>query len=204
MKLTLDSPVLDYVNTLLSYIVLNLLFILCCIPVITIGPAVAALYAVMLREARREYGYLYRSFLRAFREMFFQALGMSLFFVAFVLFISFSMVFWSSYGGALPMAASVLLAVLMLVTLGAGLYGFPLLARFQNTVRQTVRNAFGMTVAHAGYTVLLIGIEAAAAALFYFFPLFRVFMLAVGFVFVALCKSLILSVVFARYESKKE
>ena len=53
MKLNLDSPVLDYVNTLLSYIVLNLLFILCCIPVITIGPAVAALYAVMLREARR-------------------------------------------------------------------------------------------------------------------------------------------------------
>ena len=200
MKLNLDSPVLDYVNTLLSYIVLNLLFILCCIPVITIGPAVAALYAVMLREARREYGYLYRSFLRAFREIFFQALGMSLFFVAFLLFISFSMVFWYSYGGALPMAASVLLAVLMLVTLGAGLYGFPLLARFQNTVR----NAFGMTVAHAGYTVLLIGIEAAAAALFYFFPLFRVFMLAVGFVFVALCKSLILSVVFARYESKKE
>lgn len=203
MKLNLDSPVLDYVNTLLSYIVLNLLFILCCIPVITIGPAVAALYAVMLREARREYGYLYRSFLRAFREMFFQALGMSLFFVAFVLFISFSMVFWYSYGGALPMAASVLLAVLMLVTLGAGLYGFPLLARFQNTVRQTVRNAFGMTVAHAGYTVLLIGIEAAAAACF-IFPLFRVFMLAVGFVFVALCKSLILSVVFAGYESKKE
>ena len=204
MKLNLDSPVLDYVNTLLSYIVLNLLFILCCIPVITIGPAVAALYAVMLREARKEYGYLYRSFLRAFREMFFQALGMSLFFVAFVLFISFSMVFWYSYGGALPMAASVLLAVLMLLTLGAGLYGFPLLARFQNTVRQTVRNAFGMTVAHAGYTVLLIGIEAAAAVLFYFFPLFRVFMLAVGFVFVALCKSLILSAVFAGYESKKE
>ena len=204
MKLNLDSPVLDYVNTLLSYIVLNLLFILCCIPVITIGPAVAALYAVMLREARREYGYLYRSFLRAFREIFFQALGMSLFFVAFLLFISFSMVFWYSYGGALPMAASVLLAVLMLVTLGSGLYGFTHLARFQNTVRQTVRNAFGMTVAHAGYTVLLIGIEAAAAALFYFFPLFRVFMLAVGFVFVALCKSLILSVVFARYESKKE
>lgn len=204
MKLNLDSPVLDYVNTLLSYIVLNLLFILCCIPVITIGPALAALYAVMLREARKEYGYLYRGFLRAFREMFFQALGMSLFFVAFVLFISFSMVFWYSYGGALPMAASVLLAVLMLLTLGAGLYGFPLLARFQNTVRQTVRNAFGMTVAHAGYTVLLIGIEAAAAVLFYFFPLFRVFMLAVGFVFVALCKSLILSAVFAGYESKKE
>ena len=92
MKLNLDSPVLDYVNTLLSYIVLNLLFILCCIPVITIGPAVAALYAVMLREARREYGYLYRSFLRAFREMFFQALGMSVFFVGLVRCISFSVV----------------------------------------------------------------------------------------------------------------
>lgn len=204
MKLNMDSPVIDYVNTLLSYIVLNFLFILCCIPIITVGPAVAALYEVMLREARGEYGYLYRRFLKAFREMFFQALGMSLFFLVLLLFVSFSMVFWYSYGGVLPMAACVLLAVLLLLTVGAGLYGFPLLARFQNTVRQTVRNAFGMTVAHGGYTFLLAGIEAAVAVLFYFFPLFRVFMLAVGFVFAALCKSLILSEIFKRYESKKE
>ena len=204
MKLNLDSPVMDYVNTLLSYLVLNLLFLLCCIPVITIGPALAALYQVMLREARKEYGYLYRGFFRAFRETFFQALWLSLFFAAALLFVSFSMIFWYSYGGALPMAASVLLAVLMLLTLGAGLYGFPLLARFRNTVRQTIRNAFHMAAAHGVYTLILLGIEAAVAALFYFFPLFRVFMLAVGFGFVALCKSLILSVVFARYESKKE
>ena len=102
------------------------------------------------------------------------------------------------------MAAFWLLAVLLVVAFGAGLYSFPLLGRFQNTVRQTIKNAFCMAVVHGGYTFLLVGIEAAVMALFYYFPAFRIFMLVVGFVFVALCKSLILSKVFGRYEPEKE
>lgn len=204
MKWNLDGPVVDYINTLVSYIILNLLFLLCCIPVITIGPAVAALYRVTLQEARKEYGYLYRSFFRYFKLMFFQALGISFFYLVLFLFLSFSMVFWYSYGGLMSMAAFWLLTVLLVVAFGAGLYSFPLLGRFQNTVRQTIKNAFCMAVVHGGYTFLLVGIEAAVMALFYYFPIFRIFMLVVGFVFVALCKSLILSKVFGRYEPEKE
>lgn len=204
MKWNLDGPVVDYVNTLISYIVLNLLFLLCCIPVITIGPAVAALYRVTLQEARKEYGYLYRNFFKHFKEMFFSALGISLFYFVLFLFLSFSLVFWYSYGGMMSMAAFWLLTILLLVAFGAGLYSFPLLGRFQNTVRQTIKNAFCMSVVHGGYTLLLVGIETAVMVLFYFFPIFRIFMLAVGFVFVALCKSLILSRVFERYEPEKE
>lgn len=48
--------------------------------------------------------------------------------------------------------------------------------------------------------VMLMGIEVAAVVLFYYFPIFRIFMLLVGFVFIALCKSLILSKIFERYE----
>lgn len=200
MKLNLDSPVIDYINTLVSYIILNLLFLLCCLPVITVGPAVAALYRVTLHEARKEYGYLYRSFLRYFKETFFSALAVSFFFLALILFVSFSMVFWYSYSGVLQAAASFLLAALLVIIWGAVIYSFPLLARFQNTVRQTVKNAFCMAVAHSGYTFLLIIIDGAVSTLFYFFPIFRVFMLAVGFVFTALCKCLLLSVIFAKYE----
>lgn len=204
MKWNPDGPVADYVNTLVSYVILNCLFLLCCIPVVTIGPAVAALYRVTLQEARKEYGYLYRSFFRYMKEMFFHALGIAFFYFILFLFLSFSIVFWYSYGGLMSMAAFWLLTILLLVVFGAGLYSFPLLGRFQNTVRQTIKNAFCMAVVHGGYTILLMGIEVAAVVLFYYFPIFRIFMLLVGFVFIALCKSLILSKIFERYEPEKE
>lgn len=72
MRLSLDNPVLDYMNTVVQFIALNLIYLICCLPVLTIGPATAALYQVTLREARREHGYLIRKFFQHMKEMFFQ------------------------------------------------------------------------------------------------------------------------------------
>ena len=44
MKINLDSPVIVFLTTVADFMMLNILFILCCAPVITIGPAVSALY----------------------------------------------------------------------------------------------------------------------------------------------------------------
>ena len=42
MKINLDSPVIVFLTTVADFMILNILFILCCAPVITIGPAVSA------------------------------------------------------------------------------------------------------------------------------------------------------------------
>lgn len=54
MKINLDSPVIVFLTTVADFMILNILFILCCAPVITIGPAVSALYTITMREARHE------------------------------------------------------------------------------------------------------------------------------------------------------
>lgn len=54
MKINLDSPVIVFLTTVADFMMLNILFILCCAPVITIGPAVSALYTITMREARHE------------------------------------------------------------------------------------------------------------------------------------------------------
>ena len=41
MKINLDSPVIVFLTTVADFMMLNILFILCCAPVITIGPAVS-------------------------------------------------------------------------------------------------------------------------------------------------------------------
>ena len=54
-----ENPVIAFLNKMADLILLNLIFLLCCIPVVTIGPAITALYAVSLRS---EMGMLYRLF----------------------------------------------------------------------------------------------------------------------------------------------
>ena len=51
MKINLDSPVIVFLTTVADFMMLNILFILCCAPVITIGPAVSALYTITMRES---------------------------------------------------------------------------------------------------------------------------------------------------------
>ena len=68
MKTTLANPVLDFINTLCNFVELNLVFLISCLPVITIGTALSSLYYVTLREARGEYGYLVRTYIKEFRK----------------------------------------------------------------------------------------------------------------------------------------
>ena len=52
----------------LDLICLNFLFILTCIPVVTVGASVCAMYSVLLKAVRNEESYIFRSYLRAFRR----------------------------------------------------------------------------------------------------------------------------------------
>ena len=70
MKSKAMNPVLDFINTLCNFVALNLVFLITCLPVITIGTALSSLYYVTLREARGEYGYLVRTYLREFKNNF--------------------------------------------------------------------------------------------------------------------------------------
>ena len=64
------NPVIDFINTLCNFFVLNLIFVITCIPVFTIGCALSSLYYVMGKETKGEYGYLVRTYLREFKRNF--------------------------------------------------------------------------------------------------------------------------------------
>ena len=114
MRLSLDNPVLDYMNTVVQFIALNLVYLICCLPVLTIGPATAALYQVTLREARREHGYLIRKFFQHMKEMFFQGIFVFFLFAAVLFAAVYALFFWFAHGtpaGTAAFAVTLLLAV---------------------------------------------------------------------------------------------
>lgn len=64
----MESPLMGFLFKVFDSIVLSVLWVLCSLPVVTIGASSAALYTAVLRCLRKEESYLLRTFLGAFRE----------------------------------------------------------------------------------------------------------------------------------------
>lgn len=204
MKININSPLMDYLNTIAHFIALNFIFILCCLPIITIGPAVAAMYQVTLREIRGEHGYLIKKFFQHFKEMFLQSFSTSLFTLAIFLLILFNISFWNELDSTLASIINVLLYLVLAVITCIIIYVFPLMARFKNGYLQTIKNAFFIALTNLKSTFSLLAIHAITIATLYFFPPSRVFMLLIGFSFLAYCNSYLLNKVFRPYEPVEE
>lgn len=204
MKLHFNSPLMDFLNTTAQYIALNILFIICCLPIITIGPAVATFYQIMLREVRGEHGYLLKKYLQHFKELFVQSFFTSLFFLAIVLIILYNLAFWNVMNSILANIILVFLYLLLFVITITVIYVFPLMARFKSGFIRTIKNAFLIAISNPRSTITLLAIHAFTVFIITFFPPSKVFMLLIGFSFIVYCNSYLLHKVFKNFESKEE
>lgn len=53
--------------------ILNIVFIICCLPIVTIGASLTALHYVTLKMVRNEESYIVKSFFKSFKQNFKQA-----------------------------------------------------------------------------------------------------------------------------------
>ena len=151
----LMNPILDFINTLCNFIVLNLVFLITCLPVITIGTALSSLYYVTLREARGEYGYLVRPYLTEFRKNL--KSGTAAFGILFLVgaVLLFNLAFWYSFGSVVTSVLAGLFIIALFLWLFVFTYTFPLIARFENTTKQTLKNAFRLMMTNVKPTIAL-------------------------------------------------
>ena len=66
----LDNPFIQFLNRLTDVVILNVICLICCIPIVTIGTSITALNYVTMKMARNEEGYIVRDFFKSFRENF--------------------------------------------------------------------------------------------------------------------------------------
>src|SRR6478736_10304220 len=108
MRIDPDSRTLGGFSTFLTFVALNLLYILVCLPIVTIGAATSALYEVTIRYSDDESGRPLKDFFPAFGHNFGRATLVSVCLLAPVALLAFSGVFWFSQGSILSGVAAVL------------------------------------------------------------------------------------------------
>lgn len=138
-----DGKAYRLVDKLVSAVWLNILWIVCCIPVFTVGASTTALFYVSIKLARDEEGNITKEFFHSFKMNFRQstkiwlilfAVGLLLLTDGYVLYhMRFENVFWT-----------LLTAIFIVAVVGyaiVALYIFPLLAHFDNTTPAMFKNA---------------------------------------------------------------
>lgn len=202
MKLKIDSPVFEFINTLCEFICLNLLFLACCLPIITCGAAISSLYQVTMQEARGEHGYIVKKFFTSFKENFRSSTPVFLLYLAAAFILIFNLAFWSAMGSFFSNLLLLAVTFASLAALISFLYAFPLLARFENTTRRTIINAYTIAMSHRKQTLAVLAVHTAVAAACFFVPGAKIFMVLLGFSFTAYCCSYFFIKVFNDYEEE--
>ena len=136
-----DSPITKALSTIVDYIILNLCFLVCCIPVFTIGAALSALSSVYLKE--QDSTNLFSSYFRAFKENFKQSTKAWIVFLLVGIILVIEIYFFFFSGLAFPAEGiiRIILCFLAFVYLGAIIFTFPLIAKFDNSIPGTLANA---------------------------------------------------------------
>lgn len=163
-----DSPLYHALCSIFDLVIADLLFILCSLPVVTMGASYGALCYVCLRISRGE-GSVCRDFFSAFRQGFRRySLCFWLFVLCFaVIAADFWIigVYWTSTFRYVPLGLLLLAGLLLLFT---GSYLFPMLANSMQPPRRLLSAAFAQSLRHLPRTVLICLLKLLPLALFLF------------------------------------
>lgn len=154
-----DNPYNEFMSKLFDIIWLNILWLIFCIPVVTIGASTSALYYVMLKLVRGEEGGITASFVKFFRNNFRKSLPYTL-----ALLLFFALMFADFYilrgqrSGSWALVYGVCLAILLFGIMVFS-YVFPYFSRFDNPVKETFNNAWRLAVTHMGRTAGILAVN---------------------------------------------
>ena len=150
-----DNVVTRALSRICDFVILNILWLVCSIPIVTIGASTTALYSVMQKIVRNEEGYIARSFFKAFKQNFKQATIVWLLIAALGLILSVDLNMARSLEGTIRIVFLVIFGFFRFWLFALFLYVFPLLARYENSTKATLKNAVILSIAKLPFTFLM-------------------------------------------------
>ncbi|MGI8384030.1 YesL family protein [Robertmurraya sp. P23] len=201
--LSMEGPVYRFLTRFVELIVLNGLFLLFCIPIFTIGASTTALYSVTLKMVRNEESGVYSGFVQAFKKNFKQStsIWILLMFAGLILFLDY--LYLEVYEGNFTLLIILSLFFFTCIYLLLTILIFPYVARFENTIRESVVNALKIAVTNPIQTIPVL-IFSIGPVLFIFFSPY-IFVLALylsiflGFSLVAYLNSFLFRNIYEKY-----
>ncbi len=200
---SMDNPIFSFLGKACDVIILSLLWCVLCIPIVTIGPNNTAMYYAAVKVIRRERGYLFREFFKSFKLNFKKAFIVGLLLTVSYIALGFDLIWaWSNLknGGTMASVIFGIFVAISFLVVGFSLYVFPILSRFEMTIKQLVKASLFMAMRHLPSTVAMLIITAAGILAVYIIPI--LFFIIPGSV--VIMNSLLMERIFKKYMPKAE
>lgn len=191
-----DNKIANFLTKIMYLAWLNFLWLICSLPIITIGASTTAVYYTAMRMARDDEGYIAKDFFHSFKENFLQATGVWLIVLAFFGMICFN--WWNLSGSPndlLRIASHLFLSLFVIFAL-ISIYFFPLLSQFDMRIMELLRCSLFISLKNIHWSICLVILLFGGSALMVlkFYPL-----VIFGFPLIAFLHSYIFNRIFRQH-----
>ena len=196
-----DSKLYRFMCRLTDLVKLNFLWMVFSLPIVTIGISTIAAHYVALKLAEGQEGYIFSDFIKAFKENWKQGIPMSFITVICVwaLYLDFQLIANANEHQVLFLITGIVAAYIFVFTM---LYAFALLARYENTLLNTLRNGFNISMRYFLRSALLVIIVAIEIATMLWNTKMMILIVIIGPAFVMLTVCSVAINIFRDIESK--
>jgi uncharacterized membrane protein YesL len=167
-----------------NFLLLNLIWFLMCLPIVTIFPATAALFGVVRQWVLKEDSSVFRSFYKYFIENFKQSFLLGLLWMVFI------GLFYMNFTIINQLGSSEKMILLPLLFLGGALlillsvFLFPVMVHYQLNWISVLKNSLILAMSHLPFTLMAIVVFLLMGAAFFWQPITFLLIFSVGAYFI--------------------
>lgn len=168
-----DGPIVEMLRKIMYCVLLNMIFLLCCLPIITIGAALTSLYYTIQKVLKNDRGYVFRSFFMCLKNNLKQTIPTGIVFgLVLLIFQCDSWILQEiAAGGHIWGNTYILFEILKYVVIVYALWVFAYIARFENRLGKILKNASLLMIRHLFSSILFLVILAAGGFAMYLLPI---------------------------------
>ncbi len=172
----------------MTIIMINCVWLILCLFVVTAGPATTAFYYTIQKNIKYNRGYAFQCFWESFRENFKQSFLAGLVIIAMmaVVFLDYGAIKVLSANGKIPEGFEAVTYIMGIVLLVYAVWLFACIARFENTLGKTLKNAVILAVVNLPCSILIFILGVVCAIIVFLVPPAILIMPAVTFWFASI------------------
>lgn len=171
--LSLESPIIQFLERVADIFIISCLTVLISLPIFTIGPAITAAFKVQQNTIMKNEQPVLKTYFRAFTSNFKQAALIGLIGLVVLAFLVFDLLLvYFNMAGNLAFLLYLLLGLTTVIAMGTAIFSLQLVARYDNTFKEHLRNGFFLAMANLPSTVFIMVLVAIPIAIIFINPNF--------------------------------
>ena len=151
----IDSKFYGLVEKFANLLILNALWLICSLPILTIGPATSAMLSVVRQWKLHEDTSSVRNFFHYFKENFRYSFIIGLFYIGYSVILFFNLFYLNQDQSGLKIIMLIPLLVITFFVICLLAYIFPIISHYKLSFKKTIQTAFFMSIYYFPTTILL-------------------------------------------------